>query len=188
MNTTEKIVEAYFRLCKNCFTYPDMKVINGNNRQLDLLAYNLMDNSQYHIEVSVTHQENWCPTPEQLVDMFDKKFFGFPPQRSGKNTDSEKGKKYYQNIVKTYESVGFDLDKIKRVWVCWAVKGVEGLDQKITEYCNRQSIQKNKIEVLQFRDVIIRELLKKIGTSNYEDDSLRTLSLIEQYNKQFNKK
>lgn len=84
MNTTEKIVEAYFRLCKNCFTYPDMKVINGNNRQLDLLAYNLMDNSQYHIEVSVTHQENWCPTPEQLVDMFDKNSLAFLLKDLGK--------------------------------------------------------------------------------------------------------
>lgn len=55
MNTTEKIVESYFRLCHGYFTIADTKVINGNNRQIDLLAVNLKTNEQYQVEVSVTH-------------------------------------------------------------------------------------------------------------------------------------
>ncbi len=34
----------------------DVKVKGGNNRQLDLLAYNLLEDAQYHIEASVTHE------------------------------------------------------------------------------------------------------------------------------------
>lgn len=32
MNAAEHIVEAYFRLCRNCFTMTDRKVVGGNNR------------------------------------------------------------------------------------------------------------------------------------------------------------
>jgi hypothetical protein len=56
MNTVELIVESYFRLCRSCFTYPDLKVPGGNNRQLDLLAYNVREEAQYHVEMSVTHE------------------------------------------------------------------------------------------------------------------------------------
>jgi|GEM_PF-6134490 len=38
MNTTERIVESYFRICEGCLTTPDVKVVRGNNRQIDLLA------------------------------------------------------------------------------------------------------------------------------------------------------
>ena len=66
MNAAEHIVESYFRLCRHCFTRTDQKVPQGNNRQFDVLAYNVKDKVPYHIEVSVTHQENWCPTIEEL--------------------------------------------------------------------------------------------------------------------------
>jgi hypothetical protein len=55
MNTTEKIVESYFRLWQGYSTIADTKVINGNNSQIDLLAVNLKTNEQYQVEVSVTH-------------------------------------------------------------------------------------------------------------------------------------
>jgi hypothetical protein len=55
MNTTEKIVESYFHLCHGYFPIADTKVINGNNRQTDLLAVDLKTNEQYQVQVSVTH-------------------------------------------------------------------------------------------------------------------------------------
>jgi len=94
MNTTEKIVESYFRLCRDCFTIADLKVRKGNNRQIDLLAVNLKTEDQYHVEVSVTHCVNWCPDMEKLRSEFDKKYFGAPTEREGKNTDYAKGKNY----------------------------------------------------------------------------------------------
>src|SRR5919108_3922748 len=92
MNTVERIVESYFRLCRCCFTYSDVKVINGNNRQMDILAVSMLTGDQYHIECSVTHRERWCPTPGELIAEFQKKFSGIPPHREGKNTDSVRGK------------------------------------------------------------------------------------------------
>lgn len=183
MNTVEKIVESYYRLCEKCFTIPDVKVINGNNRQIDLLAYNLISKKQYHIEVSVTHCQRWCPTPEVLKNNFDKKFFGVPPKREGKNTDYSKGKTYEQNIFETYMSYGMNHISIQRVWVCWTVSEAEELDNKLSVYSKKKKLTDN-IEVVSFRDKIIPNLKEKITTSNYEDDALRTLSLLQQYEQQ----
>ena len=84
MNTAEHIVESYFRLCRGCFTITDRKVKNGNNRQLDILAYNVKEKLQFHIEVGVTHRLNWAPTREDLRLYFEHKFFGAPPKRESK--------------------------------------------------------------------------------------------------------
>ncbi len=56
MNTAEHIVESYFRLCCKCFTIVDLKIPHGNNQQLDILAYDVKEQLQYHIEVGVTHR------------------------------------------------------------------------------------------------------------------------------------
>lgn len=184
MNTTEKIVESYFRLCRSCFTMADLKVISGNNRQIDLLAFNPKTAEQYHVEVSVTHQENWCPTSEELFPEFEKKYFGAPTKRQGKNTDYALGKTYEKQIYKTYESVGLNPRTIKRVWVCWTVVEAEEIDQQLTAYCRKRGLGRGAIEILGFRDVVIPSLMEKVATANYEDDVLRTLSLLQQFEKQ----
>lgn len=43
-------------------------VAGGNNRQLDLLAYNLRDEVQYRVETSVTHELSWPATWGQAGD------------------------------------------------------------------------------------------------------------------------
>ena len=184
MNTTEKIVESYFRLCKGCFTMADVKVIKGNNRQIDLLALNNKTGDQYHIEVSVTHRENWCPTSEELIPDFEKKYFGTPAKREGKNTDYALGKNYKDQIYQTYKSVGLNPSSIKRVWVCWTVIDDEDLDSQIAQYCKKRKLKKNAIEIISFRDEVILTLMEKVATANYEDDVLRTLSLLQQFEKQ----
>ncbi|MDQ2822274.1 MAG: hypothetical protein M3Y65_18135 [Pseudomonadota bacterium] len=121
MNAAEHIVDAYFRLVRGCFTLADKKVVKGNNRQLDILAYHLKSREAFHIEVGVTHQENWCLSAEDLGPHFDKKFFGAPPKLNGATngtTDFEKGKSYWEKITATYEEVGFAPDEVKRIWVC----------------------------------------------------------------------
>lgn len=162
----------------------DIKVISGNNRQIDLLAYNPKTAEQYHIEVSVTHRENWCPTPIELTAEFDKKYFGVPAKREGKNTDYALGKTYKKQIDLTYESVGLDPHKIKRIWVCWIVREADNIESQLEEYCNKRGLPKGAIEILSFRDVVIPSLMGKVGTSNYEDDVLRTLSFLQQFQKQ----
>ena len=134
MNTAEKVVESYFRLCRKCFTLSDVKVIGGNNRQIDLLAYRVGKGEQYHAETSVTHCQNWCPDAEELMDNFDRKFFGIPPKREGSKTDHAKGKIYYKNICETYREHGLNPDKIQRVWGCWSVEDRKGVEKEIAKY------------------------------------------------------
>src|SRR5579862_7218882 len=125
MNAAEHIVESYFRLKRGCFTITDRKVSKGNNRQLDLLAYQLKTKEQFHIEIGVTHRPNWCPTLQDLGPQFEQKFFGAPPKREGKTgrtTDYEKGKSYFPQIQQTYRDAGFSPSAVKRVWVCWIMK------------------------------------------------------------------
>ncbi len=96
----------------------DVKVNGGNNRQFDLLAVNLKKADEYHIEVSVTHAETWCPNIKKLREIFDTKFRGIPPRRKGRNTDYAKSKNYLTQINKTYEIAGLHHEKIRRVYCC----------------------------------------------------------------------
>jgi len=184
MNTVENIVESYFRLCRDCFTIPDMKVVDGNNRQIDLLAVDLKKDIQYHVEVSVTHCENWCPKPEELFEKFEKKFFGVPSKKEGSNTDHSIGKTYEHQINQTYKSVGIDPKRIKRVWVCWTVREDDNFGNQLKSYCKARKLSNNPIEVIKFKDEIIPSLWNAVSTSNYQDDVLRTLSLLKQYERQ----
>ncbi len=177
MNAVEHIVECYFRYCKACFTMADVKIHGGNNRQCDLLAYNLVSGEQYHVESSVTHQENWCPSTKELREIFDKKYLGVPPKREGSNTDYAKGKTYFDHIARTYTSIGFDPIRIKRVFVTWRVSDEGDLASLLASY---EQDHHFRVDVWSFRDKILPELIEKISTSNYDDEVLRTLSLLRQ--------
>lgn len=183
MNAAEHIVDAYFRLDRGCFTLADRKVTRGNNRQLDLLAAHLTKGDQFHIEVGVTHQENWCPTIDELGLQFEKKFFGVPPERKGSTagtTDFEKKKSYWPQIEATYKEVGFDPLKVQRVWVCWIVKGRRD-SRPIKHIFHSKHLSRSfEIEVLSLRDFVLPELQNAIGTSNYDDEILRTLGFVKQ--------
>ncbi len=178
MNTVEHIVECYFRMVRKCFTMHDVKVLRGNNRQCDLLAVSLLDGAEYHVESSVTHGERWNPTPTSLKGTFDKKFFGVPDKREGPRTDHTRGKTYFDQILKTYEAYGLKPAEIQRVFCCWTVRDKETLAPMLKQVSRSYSAR--QIQVLSFRDEVLPQLQAIIGTSNYEDEALRTLSLIRQ--------
>lgn len=183
MNAAEHIVDSYFRIVRGCFTLGDQKVLRGNNRQLDLLAHNLKSKACFHVEVGVTHRENWCPTIADLEPQFEKKFFGAPPKRKGRSsgtTDYEKGKSYWPQIKETYRHVGFDPRSVRRVWVCWMVKG--HADRKpINHSFNSPHLgQRFSVEVIGLRDIVLPALQEAIGTANYDDEILRTLGFVKQ--------
>jgi hypothetical protein len=183
MNATEHIIESYFRLCRGCFTCSDKKVDGGNNRQFDILAYDLTKGIQYHIEVSVTHQLNWCLSLSDLRAEFDKKFFGAPPVRKsagGGTTDYEKGKSYFMQIEDAYRDAGFSPEEVNRVWVCWVVKGEENSKPIPMQFYSEHLKKTYEIEVLSLRDFILPKLEEKIGTAHYDDEILRTLGLLKQ--------
>lgn len=177
MNAVEHIVECYFRYCKGCLTITDLKIKSGNNRQADLLAYNLKTKEQYHIESSVTHCKNWSHSIEDLRDIFDKKFRGIPATREGKKTDYTKGKNYFNSIIQTYRHIGFSPSRIQRIFVTWAVTEESGLRKFLLDYNKKHVI---RVSIISFRDQILPELREAISTSNYDDEVLRTLSLLQQ--------
>lgn len=183
MNAAEHIVDAYFRLARGCFTLADRKVPKGNNRQLDILAVHLVKGEQFHVEVGVTHQENWCPTIEELGSHFEKKFFGAPQERNGKNagtTDFEKKKSYWAQIEGTYREVGFDPARLRRVWVCWILKNRRDSNPVPITFPSKHLCKEFKIEIMSLRDFILPALQEAIGTSNYDDEILRTLGFVKQ--------
>ncbi|MGA7886306.1 MAG: hypothetical protein WCA44_11235 [Acidobacteriaceae bacterium] len=183
MNAAEHMVEAYFRLCRNCFTISDRKVAAGNNRQLDILAYDLRTKTQFHIEVSVTHRENWCCTFAELTGQFERKFLGVPPKRDGAvggATDFEKGKTYLPQIETAYVECGFSPADVKRVWICWMVKGEDNSKPIIAKFGLGHPKGPFEIEVLSLRDYVLPALEKKTGTANYDDEILRIIGFMKE--------
>ena len=183
MNAAEHIVESYFRLCCGCFTFSDRKVDGGNNRQLDILAYDLKEKRQFHIEVGVTHRPTWYPSREELAVHFEKKFFGAPPERrssTGNRTDFEKHKSYFPQIEKAYLEVGFSPADVKRVWVCWKLKD-EDTKSFVWRFDSKHLKKTFEIQVLSLRDCILPDLKEATGTANYDDEVLRTLGFIKQW-------
>lgn len=186
MNTTEHLVEVYYR--KNgCFTASDIKILNGNNRQIDLLAFHLKSGKYFHIEVNVSHSENWNTTLSGIEEKIQFKFFGATRdlRPENKNTDHSKNKNYLNEIKRTYESFGIDYHKLIRVWCTWNVK--ENEDQvnswKIG-LAKKNELREENFELLSFRDSVLPQLLNTVGTAYYEDELLRTLSIIKEFNKQ----
>ncbi len=178
MNTVEHIVDCYFRICRKCFTMNDVKVDGGNNRQFDLLAVSLLTCEQFHVESSVSHSWDLCPDADTLLQEFDRKFFGVPPKRDGKNTDFTKGKNYRDQINAMYCTLGLNADKINRVYCTWIRPTGDGLNERIIEYSQLKKVR--PIEVISFRDEILPRLQESVATANYEDEALRTLSLLRQ--------
>ena len=187
MNATERIVESYFRIERKCFTITDIKIPKGNNRQIDILAYSLKSGECYHIEVGVTHCENWCADIEKLDAKFGYKFFGFPKNKrpSNPNTDYAKEKTYRQNIEKAYENYGFKPTDVIRVLCSWYFKeDKKKLEELIKKEANKYKLEKKNFEFLSFRDDVIPKIQEYIGTAHYDDEILRTFSLLCQYEKQ----
>jgi hypothetical protein len=186
VNTVERMVAAYFQLVRGCLTASDVKVLHGNNRQFDLLAYDLRSGRGYHVEAGVTHEMSWCPTPRKIETLFKQKFFGVPKPKEGKNTDHAKKKTYLPQIKLAYRSYGFSFQTLSRVWCCWTVKNgtPEEVGDRLRRLAKRYGVSRPSCELLSLRDTVIPELTNAVGRSNYDDDILRMVSLFEQREKQ----
>jgi len=177
MNAVGHIVEAYFRICQRCFTMHDVKVSGGNNRQFDLLAVSMLTKMQYHIETSV--MPGFCPKATDLKELFDKKFLGVTTPSNNPKGDHAKGKNYRKPIEDAYRFVGVDPVRVNRVWVTWAVRDPENLDAVLSAY---EKENRTRVEVISLLHVIIPKLQEEVATANYDDEVLRTLSLLKQTN------
>jgi hypothetical protein len=183
MNTVERIVARYFEMVRRCLTVADVKVPNGNNRQFDLLAMNPIDRVQYHVESGVTHEKSWWPTAEKIEKLAREKFFGVPkpPKQTAKRNQVMK-ETYLPDIKHAYELYGFKFESVHRVCCCWTLK--EGnpseIEERLKKIAGEFGIPNAPCELLSLRDRVIPELTSVVGKSNYDDDVLRMLSLLEQ--------
>lgn len=185
MNATEHIVELYYRFVQNCFTISDVKIPNGNNRQFDLLALKPeKENTQlFHIEIGISHDEHWSVGLDYLKKIFGYKFTGNPKDKetTGNKTDKAKRKNYLKPISSVYERYGFKYEEVVRVYCLWYFKFTNdeyNLWRK--EVAKDLKVEENKIILLSFRETVLPELLKEVKTNYYDDDLLRTLSLLRQ--------
>lgn len=186
MNTTEHLVEVYYRQM-GCFTATDIKIVRGNNRQFDLLAFNIQTKKYYHVEVSVAHGEQWQSSLNDLKEKIRYKFFGSPKnlRPDNPNTDFNKGKSYLDSIKLTYQKFGLDFYKVVRVWCAWSLSDPDSaIDLWKKDIASEFGLTESNFEILLFRDTVLPELLGSIGTAYYDDELLRTISLISEYNKQ----
>lgn len=187
MNPTEHLVELYYRQ-KGHFTITDIKVENGNNRQFDILTYDKKSDEFNHIEINVTHSQKWIRPLDSISEEIRFKFFGIPKNKRPNHpaTDFARGKTYLDSIKTTYEKFGIDYNSIKRVWCTWCLtqSDIENISDWKNSIAEEFNLNPENFEILLFRDEVLTSLLKNIGTSNYDDALLRTLSLIGEHKKQ----
>ncbi len=187
MNATEHLVEAYYRF-KGHFTVTDVKVEKGNNRQFDLLTFDGSTKKNYHIEANVTHSLNWQKDLENLTEESMIKFFGVPRNNRPENekTDFIRGKTYLDSIKETYKKFNIDYDSVVRVWCVWSLKTVDKNQIQLwkEKMSNKSNLKPENFEILLFRDEVLDFIMGTIGTSNYDDEILRTLSLLKEFGKQ----
>jgi len=190
MNSAEHLVELYYQQ-KGYLTTVDIKIEEGNNRQFDLLAYDLKEAKILHIEinVSITHEKNhndyWGYNKNKIKKYFKEKFFGhLKPNKTG---DEEKN---LIVIKKTYNKFGIEYKKVTRVICIWCLppEVKETPSQWKKELSEEFELPQNKFEILSFRDEVLPELFKNIKTSNYNDELLRLLSLLKAANINKNEK
>jgi len=187
MNTSEHIVESYFRLVRRCFTITDIKIIDGINRQFDLLALDSIHDQAFHVETSVTHQKAWIPSLSKITPVIEHKFLGYPRphENGGRKTDAARGINYFENIRRTYQSYGLNPSRVKRVICVWDLKATpEERTQYLREREKRYHFRANTLSFLLFRDEVLPQLLDTVGTSHYDDEILRSFSLLKQHARQ----
>lgn len=118
MNTAERIVESYFRYCRGCLTIPDVKIAGGNNRQIDLLAWQPSTQKAFHVQTTVApsgryfnKSSSWRLTTE----IFRNKFFSQPRDRQTADFIPAQDDNEYAKLKKTYSGFNFAPEHIKRV-------------------------------------------------------------------------
>jgi hypothetical protein len=91
---------------------------------------------------------------------------------------------YLKQIDATYKSVGIDPKNIQRVFVCWIIKDEGAWATTLAEFQKKHGFG---MSIVSFRDTILPALRDAVGTTNYDDEVLRTLSFIKEQDSQTKK-
>lgn len=174
--TTEKIVESYFRFCRDCATMTNIKC--SGQHEIDLLAINLKKGVRYHVESSVHITPGFSrltskpfdpqllkdrvkgPSMRRTLGFFDQVKFDAPDVRS-KLTE-----------------YGFTAGSYRKVIVTW------DCDHDV-----RAAAEKAGIEIVEF-PALLEQLKGSIGDREtyIMDDTIRALQLFAVAEKKGNRK
>jgi hypothetical protein len=112
--------------------------------------------------------------------MSEFKFCGFnkPDPKESFEPELEAPGKHRDAILAAYKAFGVqDTNQVERVLCSWTVQDPEKLPEIQETFMKKHGF---KFSYLSFRDIVLPEVEKYVGTSNYDDDILRTLSLVRQ--------
>jgi hypothetical protein len=151
MHQNEHLVEQYVRLVKNWFTISN--IVFGINREIDILAVDSKGKA-YHIEVDI-HKGGlqWGPEGKDWYSVKEYK------------------EKKFNKETKLFIKNKYGITKTHDIWVCW------GIHPKVKERTLKEA-NKYKVEIWEFRDKV-KELIAAIGTSQYGDDIIQSLSIVK---------
>ena len=164
--TTEKIVESYFRYCRDCATMTNIKC--SAQHEIDLLAVGLKNAAQYHVESSVhigvgfSKLTNKPFDPAMLKDRVKgpvmRRTLGFFDQVKFSATD----------VVSKLDQYGFCPGTYFKVVVTW------DCSPDVPDAAANLGI-----EVLEF-PTLLDQLQKAIGDKHtyIMDDTVRTLQML----------
>jgi len=119
---------------------------------------------------------------ERLIEIFTKKFLGFAKPKA------KRQEPFLGEILDTYNQFG--IREISKRVICVWYSEVK-IDELKTELKKRLDKKYHKyvntLEIWSLRDKVITSIVKEMGTSNYEDEVLRTISFYREFANQTNK-
>jgi hypothetical protein len=168
METTEKIVEAYVRYVKECFTIPNIRC--EGQYEIDLLAVRMDDDGsvhRFHIEtgVSISHFAKLTVKPYGREDLKIRAKIAQQRRTLGYFVERKFGA---QEIIDRLKDYGFMPGNYSRIIVTW------GWEKDVPEAAEAAGV-----ELWDFRDILrdIEEHCRE-KSSYFTDDTLRTLQLM----------
>jgi len=165
--TTEKIVESYFRYCRDCATMTNIKC--STQHEIDLLAIDPLHRERYHIESSAhvpgtgfskltNGTFDWeqmkarvkAPSQRRTIGFFMEQKFGA------------------EGVVQTLHTYGFDPGNYHKIIVTWDC-----------EPTAKETAKQNDIKIWEFPD-LLNEIVALAGTGKHYvmDDTVRTLQML----------
>ena len=167
METTERVVEAYYRYIENCATMPNVRC--EGQHELDLLAINLKTHERFHIETSVSISKAYRKLTAKEFDLEKSKArVGKAPQRRTIGFFVQQ-KFTPKKVLGALEKYGFVDGNYSRVIVAW----------DWTMEAEKVATQVG-IKLLSFQTILLKLSKEfKDDTKYFTDDTLRTLHLYQ---------
>ena len=165
--TTEKIVESYFRYCRDCATMTNIKC--SAQHEIDLLAVDLRTGTRYHVESSV------CLPGSGFSKLTNGAFDSQQMKDPNKKPTLQRTMGFFMEhkfaadgIAQTLATYGFAPGNYHKVIVTWDC-----------EPAARETAKENGIEVWEFPD-LVDEIVAMVGHGKQYvmDDTIRTLQLL----------